>query len=391
MRVRVRLRVVAALRRLQRRWVDVQSLDATSADESSFTRRNTLKKVSRGLIALVSVALALAALASTAAARVSAHKQGTQVCVLLPDTKSSARYELFDRPYLAAAFKAAGVAATINNAQGDPQKQRSQADDCLANGAKVVLLDQLDPASGAAITNAVVNGGGKVIDYDRLVVGSKASYYVSFDNVKVGVLQGKGLAAALKSKHGAVVAELNGGITDNNAKLFKQGYDSVLNPLYKSGALKKAVAGDQWTDWDPNKGLTIFEQMLARNGNNIQGVLAANDGLAGAVVSALKNHGLKPVALTGQDATPTGVQYIISGWQTGTVYKSIKVEAAAAAKVAIALVKGTSVTTNGKVSGTPSVLLTPVWVTKANYTLLFKDGFVKKGDVCKGTYAKFCK
>jgi D-xylose transport system substrate-binding protein len=354
----------------------------------------TVKKLSRGVPAVAAVALLALVATAVAGARPAAHKTtkaAIQACVLLPDTKSSARYELFDRPYLAAAFKAAGVAATINNAQGDAQTQRSQADGCLANGAKVVLLDQLDPASGAAITNAAVAGGAKVIDYDRLVVGSKASYYVSFDNVKVGVLQGKGLVAALRGKKGAVVAELNGGITDNNAKLFKQGYDSVLNPLYKNGTLKKATAGDQWTDWDPNKGLTIFEQMLARNGNKIDGVLAANDGLAGAVVSALKNHGLKPIPVTGQDATPTGVQYIISGWQTGTVYKSVRTEAAAAAAAAINIIKGKPVKTSGKVSGTPSILLTPVWVTKANYTLLFKEGFVKRTDVCKGTYAKFCK
>ena len=125
--------------------------------------------------------------------------------------------------------------------------------------------------------------------------------------------------------------------------------------------------------------------MLARNSNNIHGVLAANDGLAGAVVATLKNHGLKPIPLTGQDATPTGVQYIIAGWQTGTVYKSVRAEANAAAKVAIAIIKGQKVKTNGKVSGTPSVLLTPVWVTKANYKLLFTDGFVKKSQVCKGT------
>jgi D-xylose transport system substrate-binding protein len=337
--------------------------------------------------ALVAVALLACVAVGVAGA---AHKAATQVCVLLPDTKSSARYELFDRPYLAKAFKAAGIAATIVNAQGDAQKQRSQADGCLANGAKVVLLDQLDPASGAAITNAAVAGGAKVIDYDRLVVGSKAAYYVSFDNVKVGVLQGKGLVAALKGKKGAVVAELNGGITDNNAKLFKQGYDSVLNPLYKNGTLKKATAGDQWTDWDPNKGLTIFEQMLARNGNKIDGVLAANDGLAGAVVSALKNHSLKPIPVTGQDATPTGVQYIVAGWQAGTVYKSVKQEAAAAAQIAINIIKGKPVKTNGKVSGTPSVLLTPTWVTKANVSLLYKDGFVKKSEVCKGDYKQYC-
>jgi len=338
------------------------------------------------LVVLASLAAVTAASAGTAV-----HRAGIQACVLLPDTKSSARYELFDRPYLQKAFKAAGIPATVVNAQGDAQKQRSQADDCTANGAKVVLLDALDPASGAAITNAVVSAGAKVIDYDRLVPKSKASYYVSFDNVKVGKLQGKGLAGALKSKKGAVVAELNGGITDNNAKLFKRGYDSVLNPLYKNGTLKKAAAGDQWTDWDPVKGQSIFEQMLARNGNHIDGVLSANDGLAGAVVATLKAKGLKPIPVTGQDATPTGVQYILAGWQTGTVYKSVKKEAAAAAQTAIAMLKGKAVKTNGKVDGTKSILLTPVWITKHNYTLLFKDGFVKKSQVCVGTYKQYCK
>ena len=349
-----------------------------------------MKLSSRWSVAALVVLASLVAVTAASAGQ-AVHRAGIQACVLLPDTKSSARYELFDRPCLLKAFKAAGVAATVVNAQGDAQKQRSQADDCTANGAKVVLLDALDPASGAAITNAVVSAGAKVIDYDRLVPKSKASYYVSFDNVKVGKLQGKGLAAALKGKKGAVVAELNGGITDNNAKLFKQGYDSVLNPLYKKGILKKASAGDQWTDWDPVKGQSIFEQMLARNANRIDGVLSANDGLAGAVVATLKAKGLKPIPLTGQDATPTGVQYIIAGWQTGTVYKSVKKEAAAAAQAAIALIKGKSVKTNGKVSGTPSVLLTPVWITKHNYKLLFRDGFVKKSQVCVGSYKQFCK
>jgi D-xylose transport system substrate-binding protein len=353
-----------------------------------------MKKLYRGAAALAAIALLATIVTAVAGARPDTKKAAIQVCVLLPDTKSSARYELFDRPYLAKAFKAAGIPATINNAQGDPQKQRSQADGCMANGAKVVLLDQLDPASGAAITNTVVAKGGKVIDYDRLVVGSKASYYVSFDNVKVGVLQGQGLVKALKASgkysQKPVIAELNGGITDNNAKLFKQGYDSVLNPLYKAGTFKKAAAGDQWTDWDPVKGKTIFEQMLTRNGNKIDGVLAANDGLAGSVVSTLQQKGLDPIPVTGQDATPTGVQYIIAGWQAGTVYKSIKVEAAAAAKVAIAMIKGQKVATNGTVSGTKSVLLTPIWITKTNYKMLFTDGFVKKSDVCKGDYAQYC-
>ena len=341
--------------------------------------------------ALVVVAAAGARVYTPAASHAS-----IQACALLPDTKSSTRYVLFDAPYLKAAFRKAGVAATVLNALNDAQKQKSQAQQCLAQGAKVILLDQLDAASGNAITNLAVGQGAKVIDYDRLVVGSKASYYVSFDNVKVGKLQGRGLVAALRangkySQH-PVIAELNGGITDNNAKLFKQGYDSILKPLYKAGTFKKATAGDQWTDWDPIKGRRIFDQMLARNGNKIDGVLAANDGLAGAVVASLKGHGLKPVPLTGQDATPTGVQYIIAGWQSGTVYKSVRKEANAAAAAAIAIVKGKAVPgVNSKVSGTKSILLTPVWVTKANYKLLFKEGFLKRGQVCNGAYKKFCK
>ena len=347
---------------------------------------------------LVLAALLLAATiaAATASARPTRTHASIQACALLPDTKSSTRYTLFDAPYLSKAFKAAGVPATILNAHADPQKQKSQAQQCLAQGAKVILLDQLDPASGASITNLAVGQGAKVIDYDRLVVHSKASYYVSFDNVKVGKLQGKGLVAAIKAKgkYGShpVVSELNGDIKDNNAKLFKSGYDSILNPLYKSGTFKKAKSGDQWTDWDPIKGRRIFDQILVRNGNKIDASIAANDGLAGAVIASLKAHGLSPIPLTGQDATPTGVQFILAGWQSGTVYKSVRKEANAAAAAAIAIVKGKKVPgVNGKVSGTKSILLTPVWVTKANYKLLFKEGFLKKGQVCNGQYKKYCK
>src|SRR5581483_12265994 len=150
-------------------------------------------------VAVGVVLLAALIAVSSAAARVATHKASVQVCALLPDTKSSTRYTLFDAPYLSAAFKAAGVSAQVLNAQGDPQRQKSQADQCLASGAKVILLDQLDPASGAAITNDAVGQGAKVIDYDRLVPHSKASYYVSFDNVKVGKLQGKGLVGGLKA------------------------------------------------------------------------------------------------------------------------------------------------------------------------------------------------
>jgi D-xylose transport system substrate-binding protein len=358
-----------------------------------------VKYISRwGVAGFAAIAL-VGLITAAASARVNAPTTKTasiKVCALLPDTKSSTRYTLFDAPYLKAAFRRANVAASVLNALGSAQKQRSQAEQCMAQGAKVVLLDQLDPASGKSITNFVVSRKGKVIDYDRLVVGSKASYYVSFNNVVVGKLQGRGLVAALKARglytRKPVIAELNGDVKDNNAKLFKQGYDSILNPLYKSGTFKKATAGDQWTDWDPIKARQIFDQMLARNGNKINGVLAANDGIAGAVVASLKAHKLKSIPLTGQDATPTGVQFILAGWQSGTVYKSVRKEANAAAAAAIAIVKGRKVPgVNGSVSGTKSILLTPVWITKKNYKLLFREGFLKRSQVCIGQYRKFCR
>ena len=354
-----------------------------------------------GLLAVGVLAVALAAGcggSSKKKSTTSASGGGGKIeaCALLPDTKSSTRYTLFDAPYLKSAFQKAGVSAQVLNALNDSQKQKSQAQQCLAKGAKVILLDQINASSGNAITNLAVQQGAKVIDYDRLVVGSKAAYYVSHDSVRVGKLQGQGLVQGLKDagtySQKPVVSELNGGITDNNAKLFKQGYDSVLKPLYANSTLVEAKAGDQWTDWDPIKGRQIFDQILARNNNNVQGSIAANDGLAGAVIASLKAHGLKAIPLTGQDATPTGVQFILAGWQTGTVYKSVRQEANAAAKVAVAIVKNQPVTgVNTTVSGTKSMLLTPVWVTKSNYKLLFDDGALKKSDVCTGTYAQYCK
>src|SRR5215213_11915388 len=349
-------------------------------------------------VSLVLAVVAVAVVTTGASARVTGPARASasiKVCVLLPDTKSSTRYTLFDAPLLTKAFKKAKIPASILNAHADPQKQRSQAEQCLAQGAKVFLFDQLDPASGMGITNLIVGRGAKVIDYDRLVVGSKASLYVSFDNVRVGKLMAQNLVGALKkngkySKH-PVVSELNGDVKDNNAKLFKQGYDSVLNPLYKKGTFKKATAGDQYTDWDPIKGRRIFDQILARNGNKIDASIAANDGLAGAVIASLKAHGLRPIPLTGQDATPTGVQFVLAGWQTGTVYKSEILETSAAGKAAIALLKGKPVKTNAVVSGTKTISLPTVWITKKNYTKLFKEKFLKKSQVCNGQYKKYCK
>ncbi len=329
----------------------------------------------------------------------SSGKSAGKVAVLLPDTQSSVRWESFDRPLLAAAFKAAGVPVSIQNAQGDKSTQQQQAEQAITNGAKVILLVNLDSGSGAAIEQNAKSQGVKVIDYDRLTLKGSAAYYVSFDNVKVGELQGKGLVDCLNAKGGSGVpniAELNGSPTDNNATLFKQGYDSVLNPLYKSGKLKK-VADQSVPDWDNQKALTIFEQMLQKTNNKIDGVDAANDGLGNSVISALKSRKLPQIPVTGQDATPQGLQNILSGDQCMTVYKAVKKEADAASQLAISLSKGTAPPAglvNGKTNDSekdvPSVLLVPVAITKDNVDDPIKDGFVKRGDVCAGKYASLC-
>ncbi len=322
-----------------------------------------------------------------------------KVGVLLPDTKSSVRWESFDRPLLQSAFKAAGVPVTIENAQGDKSTQQQQAEQLITNGAKVLLLVNLDSGSGAAIEANAKSRGVKVIDYDRLTLKGQADYYVSFDNVQVGRLQGKGLVDCLSASGNPspAIAELNGSPTDNNATLFKQGYDSVLKPMYADGKAKQ-VADQSVPDWDNQKALTIFEQMLQKSSNKIDGVLAANDGLGNSVISALKARKLKQIPVTGQDATPQGIQNILSGDQCMTVYKAVKKEADAASKLAIALAKGQPAPAglvNGKSDDTarqvPSVLLKPEAITKDNVKLVFDDGFLKRSEVCAGKYEALCK
>jgi D-xylose transport system substrate-binding protein len=330
---------------------------------------------------------------SSGGSSTTASKAG-KVAVLLPDTKSSVRWETQDRKYLDQAFTAAGVDHTIVNAQGDPATQASQADQAITNGAKVILLVDLDPGSGAAIIKKAHNQGVKVIDYDRLTLGGGADYYVSFNNETVGKLQGEGLVKCLQGKSNPVVAELNGSPTDNNATLFANGYNSVLDPKYSAGDFKKGP-NQSVPDWDNQKALTIFEQMLQQTGNKIDGVLAANDGLANSVISALNARKLGKIPVTGQDATAQGIQHILAGEQCMTVYKAVKGEADAASKLAIALAKGQTPTTNGstdnKGTKTPSVLLTPVAVTKDNINdTVIKDGFLKPSEICVGKYASLC-
>ncbi len=191
------------------------------------------------------------------------------------------------------------------------------------------------------------------------------------------------------------IAVLNGSPTDNNATLFKNGYDSIINPLFDSGDWTE-VADESVPDWDNQRALTIFEQMLQKADNNIDGVLAANDGLGNAAISAIKQRKLDQIPVTGQDATLQGIQNIVNGDQCMTVYKAIKGEADAAAELAIALAKGEEPTAetvpinNGSID-VPSVLLKPVSVTKDNIgEYLGEPDFPKKEEICAGDLAAKC-
>jgi D-xylose transport system substrate-binding protein len=356
-------------------------------------RRSTLLLLA-AVVAMGAVAVALVAGATAGTAKKAA---GGDVCVLFPDPATSIRWVHYDAPAMKSALQKAGVTAQIYNAGGDAQKQKAQADQCLASGAKVLVEVAIDAGSAAAIEKEALAKGIPSIDYDRQVKGGVAKIYVSFDGRKVGVLQGQGVVKGLKAngKYGShpVVAEVNGGSTDANSFLFKGGYDSILKPLYARGVFKKGP--DQFVPgWDNQKAGTIFDQMLVKTGNKIDAVAVANDGMAGAVIASLQKHGLKPIPVTGQDATPQGFQNIISGWQTMTVWKDTRKLAVAAAKAAVQLIKGQTLTVTGSVPNgakkEPAFIIAPVYMDKSNWRQIYTSGFPKKSDICVGSYKKYC-
>ncbi|MFG2008849.1 sugar ABC transporter substrate-binding protein [Micromonospora sp. NPDC048868] len=321
-----------------------------------------------------------------------------KIGVILPDSKSSARWEGADRKFLEEAFKAAGVDYDIQNAQGDKTAFQTIADQMITNGVTALMIVNLDSGTGKAVLDKAKSQGVATIDYDRLTLGGSATYYVSFDNEVVGKLQGEGLSKCLTDKgaKNPVVAYLNGSPTDNNATLFKNGYDSVLKPKFDSKEYTKGP-DQNVPEWDNAQAATIFEQMLTQTGGKIDGVLAANDGLGNAAISVLKKNKLNgKVPVTGQDATPQGLQNILSGDQCMTVYKAIKEEAKAASDLAIAVAKGEKKETGQTVKDpeggrdVPSVLLTPKLIFKENVKDVIADGFVTKDEVCAGAYAKLC-
>ena len=313
-----------------------------------------------------------------------------KVGVILPDAASSARWETADRPFLEQAFQAAGVEYDIQNANGDKAKFATIADQMLASGINVLMIVNLDSPSAAAVIAKADAQGVPTIDYDRLTLGGGAQYYVSFDNVAVGTKIGEGLVTCMQddgNDSGPVVL-LNGSPTDNNATLFKEGYQAVIE-----GAGYTIAADQSVPDWDNTKAGTIFEQIYTELGGDIFGVASAIDGLGGAAIAVLERNGVAgAIPVTGQDATDEGLQRVLLGTQCMTVYKAIKAEAEAAAQLAVDLAKGEIPAADALASATVTdtetgaevraVLLEPISVFPENVKDVIADGFTTYDRVC---------
>ncbi|MHB1613756.1 MAG: sugar ABC transporter substrate-binding protein [Actinomycetes bacterium] len=326
------------------------------------------------------------------------------VGVILPDTVSSARYTEFDAPYLTKALEAAGLSPSqfvVQNAQGSDATELTLAQSDITKGASVLIMDPLDSGVGAQIESYAKAHGVAVIDYDRLTLGGSRNYYVSFNNVQVGKLIGQGLVSCVAAWNVAKphVLVMRGAPTDNNATLFAQGYDAVLAPYFQSG--KWVSVGKAAGTWDPPTAETEFQQQYTAH-PDINALLSPNDENAAPIIHYLQTLHVKAKTfpVTGQDATLVGLQNILSGYQCGTAYKPIYLEAQAAAALAMylraglqppsGLVNGTTLDSQTKVS-VPSVLLTPEWVTSANMaSTVIKDNFVPAAQLCAGSYAAAC-
>lgn len=324
-----------------------------------------------------------------------------KVGVILPDATTSPRWEGNDRPSLKKAFDDAGIGSDIQNAGGDTTKFGTICDSMINEGVKVLMIVNLDSDSGSACLKKASAAGIVSIDYDRLTLGGGASYYVSFDNVMVGSLMGQGLQKCLTDagKTKAKIIYINGAETDNNAALFKQGYVEALKPKISSGDYK--LVGDVSGEWDASKAANAFDGLYTKNNGKIDGIVSANDTMAGGIVARLKANGLAgKVPITGQDASIEGLQRVLDGTQCMTVYKNTNLEADLASKLAIDVIKGdkaaadalASKTVKDTTAGTDvkSALATPEAIFKDGVKKVIDDGFQKASDVCTGTYAALC-
>ena len=379
---------------------------ACSSSSSSSTSASTSASASgSGATVSISIAQFDRTLAVMAALKPLASEGHGNVAVILPDTVSSARYTEFDAPYLTQALTMAGLTTaqfSVQNAQGSDATQLSDAQTAITKGASVIVLDPLDSGVGAQIESYAKSHGVAVIDYDRLTLGGTRSYYVSFNNVNVGTLIGQGLVSCATAWNVAKpnVLVMKGDPTDNNATLFAQGYDAVLAPKFSSGAYVNV--GTPAGTWTPSVALSEFQQQFTAH-KNINAVLTPNDENAAPIIHYLQTQGIKAKTFptTGQDATTIGLQNILAGYQCGTVYKPIYLEAEGAVALAMFLragktppasvVNAATQDTKANVS-VPSVYLTPQWVTTANMaSTVIADKFVTVGQLCVGSYATLCK
>ena len=327
-----------------------------------------------------------------------------KVAAILPDTVSSTRYVEFDAPDITKALKTAGLSSSqyvVQNALGSDATQLTDAQTDITNGATVLLVDPLDSGVGASIESYAKAHGVDAIDYDRLTLGGSRQYYVSFNNVQVGKLIGQGFVSCVSAWHVTKpqVVVMHGAATDNNATLFAQGYNAVIDPYFKTG--KWVLAARTADTWDPPTAETEFQEAYTAH-PNINAAVIPNDETGAPVVTYLQSLHVAPKTFptTGQDATATGLDNVLSGYQCGTVYKPIFLEAEAATALALYLRAGKtppSSLVNGKTTDTisgksvPSSLLTPLWVTTKNMNkTVIADDFVPASQLCAGSYAADC-
>jgi D-xylose transport system substrate-binding protein len=316
----------------------------------------------------------------------SSGSSNNKVGILLPDTASSPRWVSADPKELSAQCTTYHLDCKIYNANGSDSTQEQQNQQLISWGAGVILLVDLDSASGASIEKLDASKGVVPIDYDRLTQGGGAAYYVSFDNVKVGQDQGKALTQCpeVAGKTTVGYTEIDGAATDNNATLFAQGYNSVLGST--SGWTK---LDDGNGNWSATTATSVFQNQLGKYGSKINAVMVANDTMAQSVINVLQQQGLAgKVAVSGQDASPGGLDNIMAGTQCFSIYKPVAGEADVAIKLASQILSGqkptapTTITDPSNGKAVPSYLATPTVITQANVGLPVKDGYETAASVC---------
>jgi D-xylose transport system substrate-binding protein len=366
---------------------------------SSGKKWRVLPIVTATVVVLAMAACGSSSTSGSSGGSSSSSTKAKTVGVILPDATTSPRWEANDRPSLTKAFTDAGLKSDIQNAGGDKAKFGTICDSMINEGVAVIMIVNLDSDSGGACLKKAAAAGIKSIDYDRLTLGGGASYYVSFDNVKVGALMATGLGQCLGAKaQGAGVVYVNGDPTDNNAALFKKGYDDQL----KADGKVKILSSDKSGFWDAKKAGVAFDGLYTQYGSKIQGVISANDTMAGGIIASLKRNGLAgKVPVTGQDASVEGLQRILAGSQCMTVYKNTNLEADAASKLAIDLTKGDKASADALATGSvkdtvtgkdvKSVLATPEAIFQDSVKKVTADGFQKAADICTAEFAAACK